>query len=195
MSGKTRHTPAGTAISAPNPSGNCMRSVTTAVLVSLLCTACASPMFDVGRTEAVLPLNRAWVDGRIVEYVTTDISDKAMATMAGVNHVPRLVGALKDAQGKSLVERVYKFADDRQISIFQSAPMPVGPGNADRSYSPLWRLVLVRWNNPNAARELKSEEELLAAEDAREVTLEPTDIVVNCPVVRASDGLALKGVR
>lgn len=172
-----------------------MRSIASAVVFSVWCGACASPVFDVGRSEAVLPLSRAWVDGRLVDYVTTDISDAAMANMAGVNHVPRLAGALKDAQGKSLVERVYKFPGNEQISIFQSAPTPVGPGNRDHSYSPLWRVVMVRWVNPAAPRELKSEEALLAAEDAKEVTLELTDIVVNCPVIRASNGQALLGVR
>jgi hypothetical protein len=42
---------------------------------------------------------------------------------------------------------------------------------------------------------LKSEEELLAAQDKKQVELEVTDIVVNCPVTRASAGQALRGVR
>ena len=143
----------------------------------------------------MLPVSRAWVDGRIVEYITTDISDQAMARMMGANHVPALAAAIKSVPGQSIVERVYKFPNEEQISIFQSAPSPVGAENRDRSYSPLWRVVMVRWNNPAMGRELKSEEELLAAEDKKQVSLELTDIVVNCPVTRSASGQALRGVR
>ena len=158
-------------------------------------SACASPLFDVGRSETVLPLSRAWVDGRIVEYVTTDISDLAMARMMGANHVPGLAAVVNFPAGSSIVERVYKFPGEEQISIFQSAPNPIGAENQDRSYSPLWRVVLVRWSGQTIKRELKSEEELLAAEEKKEVALEVTDVVVNCPVTRGAKGQALKGVR
>jgi hypothetical protein len=171
-----------------------MRALLSCCLMLLL-SACASPFFDVGRSETVLPLSRAWVDGQQVEYVTTDISDAAMAQMMGANHVPRLADALHAAPGTSLLERVYKFPRDEQVSIFQSAPAPVGAGNRDRNYSPLWRVVLVHWRSGARVRELRSEAQLQQAEDAGELTLEVTGIVVNCPVTRAASGSALRGVR
>ena len=171
-----------------------MRPFSTVILAASLLVGCASPFFDVGRTETVLLLSRAWIDGRTVEYVTTDISDPDMAKMMGANYVPRLSEALRSSSGKSIVERVYKFPKGEQISVFQSAPSPVGAENQDRSYSPLWRVVLVNWNNPSAARDLKSEEAVLVAEERKEVSLEVTDIVVNCPVTRAHGGRALMGV-
>ncbi|TAF83294.1 MAG: hypothetical protein EAZ54_04975 [Curvibacter sp.] len=160
-------------------------------LTALLVSGCAHHTGH--RTETVLPVSRAWVDGRQVEYVTTDISDAAMAKAMGVNYVPRLRQAIGAPQ--SVLERVYKFSADEQISIFQSAPRPVGALNTDSAYSPLWRLVMVTWRAPHAARVLKSEEELLAAEDAGQVQLELTDIVVNCPVTKAVGGEGLTGVR
>jgi hypothetical protein len=172
-----------------------MKSMPLALATLGLLGACASPLFDVGKTETVLPLQRAWVDSRIVEYVTTDISDGPMAQMMGANHVPRLADAVRAGAGASVLERVYKFAGDEQISIFQSAPAPVGPGNKDRGYSPLWRVVMVTWIDRSKLRELKSEEALLKAQDQGEVRLDMTDIVVNCPVTRAAGGQALKGVR
>jgi hypothetical protein len=161
------------------------------LLTGLLVSGCAP--WSGERTETVLPLSRAWVDGRQVEYITTDISDAAMAQAAGVNYVPRLRNALKAPQ--SVLERVYKFRAGEQISIFQSAPQPVGALNTDAAYSPLWRLVWVTWHSPHPMRVLKSEEELLAAEDAGEVTLQRTDIVVNCPITKAVGGDGLAGVR
>ena len=166
---------------------------------ALLSTAalfgCALRTLDARQAEVVLPLNRAWIDGRVVEYVTTDISDPTMAKALGVNAVPRLADATAALPGHSVLERVYKFPNNEQISVFQSAPAPVGADNRDRNYSPLWRMVLVHWNHPAAAHELKSEEEILTAEDQHEVSLEVTSIVVNCPVVRESNGVALRGVR
>jgi len=162
---------------------------------ALLLSACANPAPGQGATQTTLPLHRAWVEGRQVEYVTTDISDAGMARQEGVNHVPRLALAIPAPGRPSLVERVYKFVNGEQITVFQSAPLPTGGANVDRSYSPLWRMVLVRWLRPGAVRELRSEEEVLAAQERGDIALEVTDIVVNCPITRSVDGLALKGVR
>jgi hypothetical protein len=157
--------------------------------------ACASQHLNVERTEAILPLSQAWVDGYRVEYVTTDISDALMAQMAGVNYVPRLADAITHSGSKSILERVYKFPRSEQISIFQSGPKPTGAANLDRNYSPLWRLVLVQWTRPEKVHELKSEVELQAAEDLGDVSLQVTEIVVNCPIIRGGDKQALKDVR
>lgn len=158
------------------------------LLASLLVCACSTLPDSGALPVASLPLNFAWVDGRKVEYVTTDISDPAMARALGVNLVPRLAQAIPGPGRVSVVERVYKFVDDSQITVFQSAPSPTGPANADASYSPLWRMVLVRWNKGSHARELKSEEQILSAAESKELTLEITSIVVNCPITRSVDG-------
>jgi len=156
----------------------------------LVLSGCAS----YGPAETVLPRQQAWVDGRRVDYVTTDISDRAMAAQAGVNHVPRLADAL-GAGRASLTERVYKFADGSQISVFASGPAAPGAARPDPNYSPLWRLVLARWKAGASPRELRSEEAVLAAESEGSLTLEVTAIVVNCPITRGVDGAALRGVR
>ena len=64
-------------------------------LLSILLSGCANPLFDVGKTETVLPLSKAWFESQIVEYITTDISDANMARMMGANYVPRLRDALE----------------------------------------------------------------------------------------------------
>lgn len=176
-----------------------------ALITAALLAGCSSPRTDAGRTDAgrtdagrteiVLPLQRAWVDGRTVEYVTTDISDAAMAKTAGANYTPRLAGALGATGRASVLERVYKFPGGEQLGIFQSAPLPAGSANAVEAYSPLWRMVMVRWKTPANGRVLKSEEEVLAAEERGDVSLEPTEVVVNCPVTRGADGGELRGVR
>ena len=164
-----------------------------AALSLLALAACTSAPTHVG-----LPLQHAWFEGQQVDYITTDISDAAMARALGVNHVPALAQALAPAapgRPRTPVERVYKFADGEQLSIFPSVPRPVGGANADASYSPLWALVEVRWKPGSTPRQLRSEEALLAAEQAGQVELRHTGIVVNCPVVRTPSGGAISGLR
>lgn len=169
-----------------------IRNAITVILLWLL-VGCTSAHFDIGKTETVLPLNRAWFEGRLVEYITTDISDVEMASAAGVNYAPRLRDAISSRP--TVLERVYKFSQGEQISIFQSAPRPVGPSNTDKAYSPLWRLVLVKYRAPGAGPEIRSEEELLSAEEKGLVSLQVTDIVVNCPITKEVGGNSLRGVR
>ncbi|MDX5364135.1 MAG: hypothetical protein LPJ91_08285 [Pseudazoarcus pumilus] len=165
------------------------------IIPALLLTACVSPRFDAGGRETVLPLQRAWFEGQIVEYVTTDVSDRAMAEAHGINHVPRLAEAAALRGAQALTSRVYKFPAGEQIGVFQSSPNPAGSRNTDLAYSPLWRVVMVRWLRAEAVTELKSEEAVLAAEERGDLALEVTDIVINCPVTRSADGTALRGLR
>lgn len=172
-------------------------SVVGGACLALMLGACASAPPSAGHSQAVVAVavSRAWVDGRTVDYITTDVSDAAAARAMGANHVPRLADALPLPGRPALLERVYAFAGGEQISIFQSAPTPAGANNTDRAYTPLWRMVAVRWVRPDRVRELKSEEELLAAEERGDVTLELTDTVVNCPVLRSADGTPLGFLR
>ena len=159
-----------------------MRLQLSLLFPALLLAACAQG--PLRPDEIALPRHQAWVDGQRVDYVTTDISDAGMAAQQGINHAPRLRDAIGSGQA-SITERVYKFTADAQISIFPSAPAPAGAAQPDANYSPLWRVVLVTWKPGVAVRELRSEEAVLAAADAGDVQLAVTDIVVNCPIVRA----------
>lgn len=165
------------------------------VLLLALVTLSGCATFDRGQSETVLPLRKAWVDGHVVEYVTTDASDPAVARAYGANHAPRLALAAEADPGKSVLERVYQFPNREQWPVFQSGPTPTGPTSTDRSYSPLWRMVTVHWTQPTKLRELRSEEAILAAEERGEVTLEITRIVVNCPITRGVGGRYLPGTR
>jgi len=149
-------------------------------LFAAILSGCATSVNSL--PSITLETNQAWVDNRKVEYITTDISDQTMAQGTSANFVPRLGDAI--GMQKSILERVYQFPNNEQISVFQSAPRPIGSGNLDKSYSPLWRMVLVTWRMPGQHREFKSEEELLAGQDAGLISLKVTDIIVNCPIVR-----------
>ena len=172
-------------------------------IVSCAISACAgTPLKDVradaASATATLPLQGAWHNDRKVFYISTDISDSAMATMMGSNFAPRLAdavpSALRQPGEKSALERVYKFSGDTQEAVFASVPDPVGPASRDATYSPLWQVFWVTWKAAKPARVLKSEEAILAAEERGEVELARTGIVVNCPIV-ASDAGSLPSVK
>jgi hypothetical protein len=57
----------------------------------------------------------------------------------------------------------------------------VVPG--DEGYTPLWQVMMVTWNKGVAPRVLTSAAAVSAALAAGEITIEETDIVVNCPVL------------
>lgn len=154
------------------------------VLLAVGLTGCAATSTP---KQATLPLQNAWFDNEVVYYVTTDVSDQAMAKQMGANYVPRLRDAIpsypKPPRQKTVLERVYGFPNGEQRNVFPSAPTPVGYQSTDTAYSPLWLMYLVTWVQPERAYELKSEEALLDAEVKGLVKIERTDIVVNCPIV------------
>jgi hypothetical protein len=57
----------------------------------------------------------------------------------------------------------------------------VVPG--DDGYTPLWQVRMVTWKDGVTRDTLRSAEEVASALAAGEVTIEETDVVVNCPVV------------
>ncbi|MBL8518276.1 MAG: hypothetical protein JNM76_15055 [Betaproteobacteria bacterium] len=144
-----------------------------------------------------LPLSDAWHEGRRAQYITTDVSDEAMAIKANANFAPRLRDAIapgpKVPGRRHALERVYKFTNFSQPVVFPSIPLPSGPASRDASYSPLWQVVEVTWTPGSVPAELRSEEAILKAEDAGRVQLAILDVVVNCPVIWSEAGGLLPG--
>ncbi len=64
-----------------------------------------------------------------------------------------------------------------QIDIFESVP-------GDEDYTPLRNPHLVTWKESATPRILTSLAELLEAEENGELSISPTNVIVNAPVVR-----------
>ena len=150
-------------------------------------SGCATSVSPLAAIQAQLPLQRGWYEGQAVFYVTTDVSDAAMAQAKGANYAPRLAFALPDpavAAKPSSLDKVYAVTNFEQGGVFASAPQPMGYLNQESAYSPLWRMVAVTWKAGAAPRVLKSEEAVLDAAEKGWVSLETTRVVLNCPIVK-----------
>lgn len=145
-----------------------------------------------------MPLQTGWFEGEPVFYLTTDVSDAEVARDKRANFAPRLAEALPRGTPlpgqPSSVDKVYAVTNFTQASIFASAPLPVGPLSRDTAYSPLWRMVKVTWVSASQATTLRSEEQVLAAAESGAVRLEPTRVVLNCPIVHRGPRGGLEGV-
>jgi hypothetical protein len=138
-----------------------------------------------------LPLTRGYVSGFEVFYISTEASDKGLAghltnfTHSRVSYTP----ALKNAPPQSL-GNIYVFGN----GIKGSGPLGFQPNVADSetgdlAYSPLWRINNVEWKQVISPMELKSEADILSAQKSGELTITPSDVVVNCPFVQWHGGL------
>jgi hypothetical protein len=137
-----------------------------------------------------IPLTRGYVNGFEVFYISTEASDKGLAdhftnfTHSRVSYTP----ALKNAPPQSL-GNIYVFGNGIKGSGplgFQANVADSQPG--DPAYSPLWRINNVEWKQGISPMELKSEADILSAQNSGELTVIPSAVVVNCPFVQWHGG-------
>jgi hypothetical protein len=123
-------------------------------------------------------MHRAWFNGEDVYYVRTDASNQEFATENGLVFVPLLNAALS-ADGAT--SQMYTFTNGAadQYPVVSSAP-------SEENYSSAWQIVNVTFNGDPSV--LTSVEEITAAEEAGDVTLEPQQLVVNFPIVKWPGG-------
>ena len=140
-----------------------------------------------------IPVVDAYHGGENVWFIHTSASTEKMAERLTemidypTLHVPKLNEIVDlDALGAIYV---FKNGIDRsdaepwgggpfgfQIDIVDSVP-------DDQAYTPLRRPYVVTWAEDADARVLRSVEELMAAQDAGELEITPTDVVVTAPIV------------
>jgi hypothetical protein len=137
-----------------------------------------------------IPLIMGYADGNEVFYITTEASDEGVA-----NHLTDLTGfrvvytpAIANTP-KTALANIYEFTNGIEgigPAGFQPNVADSQPG--DPEYSPAWAVQHVAWTDGSTPRELTSEDEILAARDAGEVTIEETGVVVNCPFIQWKGG-------
>ena len=137
-----------------------------------------------------IPLSKGYIDGSLAYFIATDASDKQAASSIAnntgfpVNFSPLLAETPPEFRGEG-----YLFTngipgegpDGFQLPIANAVPM-------DADYSPLWQTNFVTWNDNETARELKSVEEIISAQDNGELTVNETNIIVNSPAIKWEGG-------
>jgi hypothetical protein len=137
-----------------------------------------------------IPLLKGYENGSEIYFIATDVSDNKTAAdatnMTGfeVNYAPLLAQTPESARAQA-----YAFTNgisgDGQFG-FQVPVTTAKPGA--EGYSALWQINLVAWNDNATSRELKSVEEITAAEQNGELSINQTDIIANHPAIQWQNG-------
>jgi hypothetical protein len=123
-------------------------------------------------------------DSKGVLFIITEVSDKAMRDQIGnftgspVNYEPNLtksqdIGELwifkNGVKGPGLM--------GFQTNVLNSIP-------GDPHYTPLWKVNLVEWKTTSTPTILGSDDIIANAVKKGQITVTPTNVVINCPVVQ-----------
>jgi hypothetical protein len=137
-----------------------------------------------------IPLIKEYVNGKEMYVIATDTSDKETADLITnktgfkANFAPVLSKTPTD-----VLSQAYAFKNGIKgngLFGFQSSVLSAKPG--DNGYSPLYQINKVEWVNQENAQELKSIDEILAAEKNGQLKIEKTNVVINEPAVKWDDG-------
>jgi hypothetical protein len=140
-----------------------------------------------------IPMMKGYQNGHEIFFIATDASDNQTAaaitdqTGFKVNVSPVLSKAPESA-----LNQAFGFTNGIPGSGpfgFQLPVVAAKPG--DQGFSPLWKLNLVEWDQNATPKELKSAQEIMAAQQNGSLTIKKTDVVVNHPVIKW-DGGSLK---
>jgi hypothetical protein len=141
--------------------------------------------------ELDVPLMKGYENGNEIFFIATDASDNQTAaqitnaTGFKVNFAPLLARTPQEARGQAYV---FENGIEGEGPLgFQLPVINARPGQ--EGYSPLLQINLVRWNEgAGQPTELRSEQDIIAASNAGQLTVTETDVVVNHPAVQWQDG-------
>jgi hypothetical protein len=130
--------------------------------------------------------HRGWgPDGRTIYYIVTDATPSAPAGMMGVVDAPTSASLIANSAAVDL----FQFKD----GITGSGPMGFQPGVAagapgDANYSPMWRIFMIGWDNPENASLLETKADIDAYQKAGLISVGlarpmDSDHIVNCPFI------------
>jgi hypothetical protein len=137
-----------------------------------------------------IPLMKGYENGNELFFIATDASNERTAAMITnktgfkANFSPILAQTPEASRNQ-----IYAFTNGiagNGTFGFQLPVLNAKPG--DEGYSPLDQLNLVMWNQGVTARELKSVQEIMTAQQNGELAINKTDIIVNHPSIKWEGG-------
>ena len=161
---------------------NLYRFLGLMLMAAILLTGCQSK--PLGSMREV-PVGQAYAEGKEIYFTHTEASDPAIAEMLTnmMNSPVFYVPSLSQVPDESLAN-VYVFKNGLkgmgplgfQPDVFDNPPGTPG-------YSPLRRLNVVTWTDPDQAIELKSAAAVLVLEQNGDITIEQPGVVINMPFI------------
>ncbi len=137
-----------------------------------------------------IPMAKGYENGSEIFFIATDASDEKTAeqitklTGFKVNFAPLLSQTPESGRGQA-----YVFTNGvagKGPLGFQIPVLGAKPG--DEGYSPLLQLNMVIWKDGSPAKELKSVQEIMTAQQNGILTVNKTSIIVNHPAIKWQDG-------
>ncbi len=130
--------------------------------------------------------HRGWgPDGRTIYYIVTDATPSGPAGMMGVVSAPSSASLIANSAAVDL----YQFKNGLKGSGplgFQAGIAAAAPGDAN--YSPMWRIFMIGWDNPEEAQLLETLDDMNAYREAGLINIGiarpmDSDHIVNCPFI------------
>ena len=148
-------------------------------------TAGAS-MMKLSTTNApvVIPLVKALYDSKGVLFIITEVSDKTMRDQIG-NFTGSLVNYEPNLTKSQDIGQLWIFKNGVKgpgLMGFQTNVLNSIPG--DPHYTPLWKVNIVEWKTTSTPTILGSDDIIANAVKKGQITVTPTNVVINCPVVQ-----------
>jgi hypothetical protein len=137
-----------------------------------------------------LPLQIGFARGGTAIYITPEVgvdpsagqdivsTAQTIAKGFNANFIPTNFATLP---GSAAIRNIFVFTT--QGNVLSATPTPAGPGNTNANYSPLWQVNLVTFNPGVTPTLLTSTGAITDAENANQVTVTPTPIIVECSVL------------
>ena len=134
----------------------------------------------------VIPLVKGLYDGKDVYYITTEASDSNVASdLTKFTNFPVTFAPALGKAPQSALAQIYVFKNGiKGTGVLGFQPNVVDSIPGESKYSPLWKINLVEWKDASTAAVLGSDDDIMDAFNKGQVTITPTNIVVNCPIVQ-----------
>ena len=135
-------------------------------------------------SPVVIPLVKGLYDKKDIMLITTEVSDKAMRDQIGnftgfpVNYEPNLT----KSQGLGNLWIFKNGVKGPGFLGYQASVVDSIPG--DPGYTPLWKVSIVEWKTGITPTVLGADDAIAAAASKGQITITPTNVVVNCPILQ-----------
>jgi len=130
--------------------------------------------------------HRGWgPDGRTIYYIVTDATPVGPANMMGVTSAPTSASLITSSAAVDLFQFKNGIKGSGPLG-FQAGIAASAPGDAN--YSPMWRIFMISWDDPENASLLETVDDFNAFKEAGLIDINlarpmNADHIVNCPFI------------